>query len=150
MSTVHVEATGIVSGEPEAVYNTLRDYHEGHPAILPKPAFVGLTVEKGGQGAGTEMLVHMNVMGRTQTARHRVSEPEPGRVLVESDMDRDLVTTFTLEPVDGKTRVTISTDFAPKSGLEGLFEKLMGPPMLRRIYKQELRNLDAYMQQQPA
>ena len=146
MSMVKVEASELVSGQPEAVYATLADYEVGHPAILPKPTFKSLTVQKGGRGAGTEFELVMEVFGVERTSHQKVSEPEPGRVLVETGLDINLQTTFTLEPVDGKTRVTIHTEFETQPGLAGLFEQLVSPPALRRLYHKELRNLDAYMQ----
>ena len=146
MSMIHVEASEVVSGKPEAVYATLADYEIGHPAILPKPTFKSLKVEKGGQGAGTEFELVMEVFGVERTSHQVVSEPEPGRVLVETGLDVNLVTQFILEPVGDKTRVTISTDFESEPGVAGIVEKLLSPPALRRLYKKELRNLDAYMQ----
>jgi hypothetical protein len=50
--------------------------------------------------------------------------------------------------VAGKTRITIHTEFEAEPGIMGFIGKLMSPPMLRKIYRQELQNLDAYMQQQ--
>jgi hypothetical protein len=148
MSMIKVEASEVVSGQPEAVYATLADYEVGHPAILPKPYFQSLIVQKGGQGAGTEFELVMKVMGVERTSHQAVSEPEPGRVLVETGIDINLQTTFTLEPVAGKTRITIHTEFEAEPGIMGFIGKLMSPPMLRKIYRQELQNLDAYMQQQ--
>jgi hypothetical protein len=125
----------------------LSDYHVGHPAILPKPYFTKLTVEEGGQGAGTVLLVGMRIMGVERVARGFVTEPQQGRRLVETYPDSGIVTTFTVEPLgDGKrSRVTIATDAKPSPGLMGFIERLTIPSTLRRIYKAELQQLADYV-----
>jgi hypothetical protein len=55
--------------------------------ILPKPYFTKLEVEQGGMGAGTIIRIHMRVFGAERILRQRVSEPDPGRILVEQDME---------------------------------------------------------------
>jgi hypothetical protein len=79
--------------------------------------------------------------------RAAITEPEPGRLLVESDLDRDSVTRFRVEPLDAadgksRSRVTISTRWSTP-GLRGWVERLLAPPMLERMYAEELRNLEA-------
>jgi hypothetical protein len=75
-----------------------------------------------------------------------VSEPDPGRVLAERELDGSTATTFTLEPIAGnQTRVTIATTMATRSGFAGMMERLMTPPVMRRIYKQELELIATYM-----
>lgn len=150
MSQIHVEASAVINARPEKIYGVLSDYRVGHPAILPKPYFTELTVEEGGQGAGTVMRVRMKVMG-VEVAYHLVvSEPEPGRVLVETDEAAGVVTTFTVEPLNGgqQSRATIATDMRASHGLRGFMEKLMNPPVTRRIYRQELQNLAEYVSHQ--
>ena len=95
MSTIRVSAESDIAAPAERVYRVLSNYRDHHPKILP-PAFSNFAVEEGGIGAGTVMRFDMTTMGRTQSARHRVEEPEPGRVLREIDLDRDLQTTFTV------------------------------------------------------
>lgn len=150
MSTIHSEATDVINARPEDVYAVLSDYEVGHPAILPKPYFENMEVEQGGQGSGTVIRVFMNVFGAKRVYREVVSEPEPGRVLVETDADAGLVTRFVIEPVNGgqQSRVTISTDTQASPGFTGLMERLMNPSITRRIYRQELRQLAGYLQQQ--
>lgn len=147
MTRIYIEASAIIDARPEEVYPILADYHEGHPAILPKPYFVDLIVEEGGQGAGTVIRVLMKVLGVERTYRMEVSEPEPGRVLVETDRDAGVTTTFTVEPLDdGKqARVTIATDMTASPGLMGLIEKWLNPPISRLIYKKELQQLADYV-----
>jgi hypothetical protein len=148
MSTFRIEVSEVLKGRPEAFYATLSDYRIGHPAILPKPAFKGLTVEKGGQGAGTEILVETQGFGRSNFMRMTVSEPEPGRVLREVDEENGIVTDFIVDPVNGgeQARVTIRTDFTEKPGILGFLEKWLNRPMIRYLYRKELRQLEAYVQ----
>jgi hypothetical protein len=139
----HVEVSSVITARPEAIYAILADYRAGHQAILPKPYFSELVIEQGGQGAGTVLRVQMNVMG-TRTHFHMVvSEPQPGRVLMETDEQAGVVTTFTVEPAagDNQTRVTIASDFRASPGIKGLVERLLNPPIVRRIYRQELQLL---------
>lgn len=147
MTIIHARASKIIDAPPEKVYAVLADYHVGHPAILPKPAFEGITVDKGGYGDGTETQVHMNAFGKRRTVYHVVSEPEPGRILVETDKDTGLKTTFTVDPVDGGARshVTIDSEFKQSSGLRGITEKMTIPLLIGGVFKKELRNLAKYV-----
>jgi hypothetical protein len=141
-----VAEAAVIDAPPAVVYGVLADYRQHHPRILPPGYFTGLDVEEGGFGAGTVMLVHMRALGQTRVFRMVASEPEPGRVLVETDHDRDVETTFTVDPVDGGQRsaVTIATAWTPKGGLAGLGDRLVTPPIMRRIYREELRRLNTY------
>jgi hypothetical protein len=146
MSKIHTEATEIIEVQPEVLYGIISDYRVGHPAILPRPPFGELIVEEGGKGAGTVMRFDMTIMGKKFNYHQRVSEPEPGRLLMESDLVTDLVTTFRFEPLDGgvRTRLTITTDVSASPGFTGFMEKLFQPSIIRRIYKKELRQLADY------
>lgn len=148
MSTIYVELSDVVPAPPEQVYGILADYREGHPAILPRPYFRELTVEQGGQGAGTVLRVQMEVMGVKQSYHLQVSEPEPGRILVEEDREAGVKTTFTVAPLNGGRRslVTIATESRTAPGFRGLMERLINPPVTRRIYRQELQQLAGYVQ----
>jgi hypothetical protein len=128
------------------VYAILSDYRVNHLAILPKSYFTELTVEKGGQGAGTIIRVRMKVMGKELAYRQIVSEPQPGRVLMEADAAAGVTTTFTVEPLnDGQhSRVTIATDAKASPGVMGWMERLFNPAVMRRIYQQELQQLVEY------
>lgn len=81
MGQFKVKAAAILDARPEDVYATIADYHEGHPSILPKESLYDLRVEQGGYGAGTVVRFKARALGVEQTFHHRVSEPEPGRVL---------------------------------------------------------------------
>jgi uncharacterized protein YndB with AHSA1/START domain len=125
------------------VYHLIRDFRQHHPNFLP-PAFSDLEVEVGGVGAGTVHRFRMTLAGRTVDYRVRVGEPQPGRVLIESDASRRLLTTFTVDPEPrGRTRVRIQTRWHT-DGLAGLVERLVAPVLLKRVYREELAMLDRY------
>ena len=144
---IHMQYSQIINARAEAIYDVISDYRVGHPAVLPKPYFTSLTVEQGGKGAGTILRMTMRVFGKDFAYHQIVSEPQPGRVIVEAETDGSLVTSFTLEPLNNgtQTRVTIATDFTPKPGFAGFMERWMNPPVMRHIYKQELQNIAEYV-----
>jgi hypothetical protein len=115
---------------------------------LPKPYFVSLQVTEGGVGAGTQFVAEMDVYGTKRTFRMAVTEPEPGRVIAETDPAQGTHTTFTVEPAQGGAQsiVTITTDSQTRPGFAGWMERLMNPMIMRRIYREELQQLNAYMQ----
>jgi len=138
-----VSATAIIPARPDRVYALIANYNDGHPRILPRQ-LSGLVVEQGGIGAGTIIRFQMNVLGKKQTFRTAITEPEPGRVLVETDLDSNgAVTTFTVDTgtAPANSRVTISTVIAVRAGLPGWIEKTVATLLLRPMYNQELANL---------
>lgn len=147
MGQLFVSETGTINADAAHLYAILADYRNHHPHILPPNYFTGLEVLEGGKGAGTLFRATLRVMGQENSFRMRVTEPEPGRVLAESDLDTDLVTTFTVTPrPNGQADVTIATRWQGKPGLAGLLERLTTPALLRRIYQEELRQLQEYAQ----
>ena len=145
MKPYRATASSIIAAPAELVYRTLADYHHGHSSILPKPYFLSLEVEQGGFGAGTVINFQTRVLGETQSFRAAITEPEPGRVLVETNLsERGGVTTFIVEPLSesSRTEVTITTDSATRrSGGLGSVERLLTKMILQRIYKAELKQL---------
>src|SRR5262249_14871310 len=95
-----VSAEAVVDAPAGRAYAVIADYRDGHPHILPRPPFVSLDVEQGGTGAGTVIRFQMRVFGRVRTFRAAITEPEPGRVLAETDLDTGTLTTFTVVPVE--------------------------------------------------
>jgi hypothetical protein len=146
-SMIHVEASLVIDARPEELYAVVADYHVGHPAILPRHYFTSLVIEAGGQGAGTVLRGSVKVLGQEYPFRQRVSEPEPGRVLVETDIESGQSTRFIFEPLnDGtQTHVTIASDFPASSGIIGLIDRLTRTLIARDIYRQELKQLADYM-----
>lgn len=139
MPRIAVSHTADLDTPAAAAYAVIADYRDGHPRILP-PAFHGLTVEEGGVGAGTVIRFAMRVLGRDTWTRAAITEPEPGRVLVETGLDDStVVTTFTVEPLDGGRRARVRFDTVwTQGGLGGWIARLVAPAMLRRVYAQEM------------
>ncbi len=137
-----VAASALIKVSARQVYAVLADYTNGHPHILPSQYFSHLQVEQGGVGTGTVVGFQMRVLGKTQTFHADITEPEPGRVLVETNLPSGPVTTFTVDPRMGgqQAQVTITTELAVSNWLEGLFTRML----LHRIYVQELKLLAAY------
>jgi hypothetical protein len=133
----------MVDAPADTVYHYLADMRDHHPRFLP-PAFSDFQVESGGVGAGTVTRFTMTVGGRTRQYRMQVAEPEPGRVLTESDMDSSTVTTFTVSPRGGGSLVRISTAWDGAGGIGGLFERVFAPRVLRAVFTDELKRLDVY------
>jgi len=143
MARIEVSAEGAVGAPAEAVYRYIADMREHHPHFLP-PAFSDFQVESGGVGAGTVTRFKLTAGGRTREYRTKVAEPEPGRILTESDTGSSSVTTFTVSPQGAASRVRISTSWDGAGGIGGLFERMFAPRVLRGIYEDELKRLDAY------
>src|SRR5262249_9888794 len=117
------------------VYGLIADYRVGHPSILPPEFFRDLVVERGGYGAGTVIRFTMVACGRETHARATVTEPEPGRVLLETDEATGTTTHFIVEPLAAdRTRVTFETLW-PRKGLLGWVVGLMVPGYLRTVYR---------------
>ena len=138
-------ASALIDAPPKLVYDILADYRGGHPLILPKSYFVSLDVEKGGVGAGTIISFQMHIFGKLQTFRAAITEPEPGRILVESDLDGTASTTSFIVDARDQNRsceVTIATErMTERSGLLGALESFLAISFLQRIYRAELKLL---------
>jgi uncharacterized membrane protein len=142
MGTIRVTAEGTVGAPADKVYGYLADMRE-HSQFLP-PAFSDFQVESGGVGAGTVTRFKVTAGGRTREYRMTVSEPEPGRVITETDSNSSLTTTFTVTPEASASRVQITTSWEGAGGIGGIFERLFAPRVMRGIYADELERLDRY------
>ena len=142
MSRIRFAADTVIAARPEAIYETFADYHAKHARILPTE-FQDLEVEAGGHGAGTIVRFQTRVAGVERSYRMVVSEPEPGRVLVERDTLSTLVTTFTVTPIQDsqQAHVQIMTELDTSPGLSGLLERALLPSIMQCVYKKELRLL---------
>ena len=138
-----VSAEGTVEAPADTVYRYIADMREHHPRFLP-PAFSGFRVESGGVGAGTVTRFTLTAGGRTREYRTMIAEPEPGRVLTESDTGSSAVTTFTVSPQGAASLVQITSAWDGAGRIGGLFERIFAPRVLRAIYTDELKRLDAY------
>jgi hypothetical protein len=145
MPTHRIAASALITAPAARLYGLIADYQDGHQRILPRPPFVSLAVEQGGTGAGTVVSFHMRVMGQLRSFRSTITEPEPGRVLVETDPQAGTVTTFTVDPRDGgqAALVTIATDTPVRAGVAGRLEGWLAERMLRPTYEKELKLLGA-------
>ena len=145
-----VLAEGQVGAPPEDVYRYISDMTNHHHRFLP-PAFSDFQVVSGGTGAGTVTTFRFTAGGRARDFRMTASEPEPGRRLVETDANSSSVTTFTVDAASGGTsKVTIRTEWQGAGGIGGFFERMFAPRVMRSIYADELRRLDAYAREQAA
>lgn len=149
MNEYKVEVSKVIDAPASHLYAIVSDYNDGHQAILPKPYFTKMDVLAGGVGAGTKIEVHMAVMGQTVVYNMEVTEPEPGHILAEEDKIVNTYTTFTFDPVNNgaQTKVTIATRAQTSGGFKGWMEKMMNPPIARKIYHAELENLAIVAQQ---
>ena len=147
MTTAQASESTNIPAPAAAIYTVLADYRNHHPHILPTQYFRDFVVEEGGQGAGTVFRTAVHVFGSKSTNHMIVSEPQPGRVLKEADLETGLVTTFTVTPVaDGQqSKVELKTIWPRKAGLAGQFEAWMTGQVMRMIYRKELGLLAAYM-----
>jgi hypothetical protein len=136
-------AERVLDAPADVVYHLISDYREHHrPEGFLPPAFTDLVVEKGGVGDGTVIRFTMKLGGRSRTMTAAVTEPEPGRVLVERGPGVE--TTFTVEPEGGqRARVRFDT-VMEAGGLEGLLTRLFAPGMLRPLYADELDSLERH------
>ena len=148
MGTIQVSAERAIDAPAETVYGYLADMRDHHPRFLP-PAFSQFRVEEGGVGAGTVHSFRMTAGGRSRAFRMRVTEPDPGRVLTESDERSSMVTTWAVTPEGSGCRVRIETRWQGAGGVGGLFERLFAPRVLRRLYADELERLDRYARTAP-
>lgn len=140
MGPITVTAERLIPAPADAVHALLADYRQGHPSILPA-AFSNLTVLEGGVGASTVIMFKVTLAGRTQEATARVDEPEPGRILTETDVSTGLQTTFETTPQDDGCLLRIVTTWEPQRGLAGWVERLLAPRLLASIYAEELDNI---------
>jgi hypothetical protein len=161
MAIVQVSSSAVIRAPARAVYDLIADYRHSHPRILPPRYFPRLDVERGGTGAGTLIRFQMRAFGVTREFRAEISEPSPGQVLMETDLETGARTSFTVtastpgagpdaagaspDSAGAMCRVTIETAWNAK-GIRGWVERLAAPRLLRAIYAEELSLLAALAQ----
>lgn len=133
----HCLRLSVHSGSDRTKYEVIAGYAEQHPRILPRE-FSDYRVEAGGRGAGTIISVKVTFLGGARRVRMAITEPEPGRVVAETDS-----TTQTVDAVARGSTVTIDTRFRRSGRLRGAAESLVAPRALRRLYIKELDLLAA-------
>jgi uncharacterized protein YndB with AHSA1/START domain len=148
MAPISVSAERTVAAPAAEVYQYIADMRVHHPHFLPL-AFLDFQVESGGVGAGTVTKFKVAAGGHTRQYHMTVAEPDPGRILTESDDSSGLVTTTTVTPHDGAScTVRISATWDSASGLSGLLERIFAPRVMRDVYADELDHLAAYVREQ--
>ena len=150
MAVIVVTAEKTVDAPADTVFGYIRDMREHHPKFLP-PEFSDFQVESGGVGPGTITRFTVKAGGRTRNYRMQVDEPEPGRVITESDTGSSLVTKTTVTPKEGGVSlVEIATSWQGAGGIGGFFERTFAPRVMHSIYEDELNRLDAYARERRA
>jgi hypothetical protein len=146
MRPVQLSAERLIDAPADVVYRCIADYQHHHrPGGFLPPAFHDQHILRGGLGAGTLIRFSMTLAGRTKTVTTEISEPEPGRVLVETQ--DGLRTVFTVEPVGRQCRVRFETQM-DAHGLEGILLHLFARRLLLPLYADEQGRLEQYARAQ--
>ena len=137
----HIAAERLIDAPADLVYHLIADYREHHsPEGFLPPEFSDQEILRGGIGARTELRYTLTAGGRPRSITALITEPEPGRRLVETSTR--IETTFTVEPQGTRTRVRFDT-VLEESGLQGLAVRLFAARLLAPIYEDELDRLEA-------
>jgi hypothetical protein len=152
MTPYRISASRRIGAPADVSYGIIADYRSGHPHIIPPQYFRNLRVERGGVGAGTVIRFELHAFGKVNPTLAEVTEPLPGRVLVETYPEAGIHTTFTVAPVEGDhaSDVTIITEMKSRGGLLGIIERTMTRSFFRKVFVKELALLDAVARQRSA
>lgn len=146
MPTENVKSSAKMSQPASKIYAAIADYKQHHPQFLPKNYFKKLEIESGGIGAGTLFKAEMEVYGSKSSFRMKVSEPNPGQVIAETDVESGTVTSFTVLPITTESAtVTIATTWQRPTGLKSWLESSIRKFVMKRIYKEELQLMEKYV-----
>ena len=164
MGRIIVVQEGSVGAPAQLTYRLIAD-DAHHEKFLPE-GISDFEVVEGGIGAGTLHRFKVTAGGRARDSLKRVDEPEPGRVITETDQNSSLggspsgsrpteqnsslVTTFTVSPAGDGCRVRIETQWNGAGGIGGFFERTFAPKVMRKMYADELARLDADAREQAA
>jgi hypothetical protein len=141
MSGITVQVTRAYGSSPEAMFAALADYSGLRPRILP-PEMTDFTVLSGGTGAGTRFTYDLHATKRrTRHVDATVTEPQPGRTLLEADTNSTLTVRWDVAPAAGGGTVTATLSWQGSSGIGGFFERRFAPLGIKRIYSAELDRL---------
>ena len=145
MARVQVRAEKLVAAPADAVYRVLADYSTHHPRIMPPEHFSNLEVESGGVGEGTVFHITTRVAGKRERLHMRVTEPQPGSVLWETNLDTGVVTEFRVSGNGSQaTLVRMSSEWEAH-GLKGWLDRLLAPRLMHRLFAEQLDQLDEYV-----
>jgi len=147
MATVKLSAERIIEAPADVVYHCIADYEEHHrPGGFLPDAFSDMRISRGGIGSGTVISFTTTLGGRTRRMTQEVTEPEPGRVLVESG--DGAATTFTVQPEGPGCRVRFDS-VLQANGIGGLLTRLFAPRLLEPLYADELQRLEQLARAHP-
>jgi hypothetical protein len=146
MGRIIVVQEGAVGAPAELTYGLIAD--DAHHAKFLPDGISDFEVVEGGVGAGTVHRFKVTAGGRVRAYLMHVDEPEPGRVITETDQNSSLVTSFTVTPQGDTCTVRIETQWNGAGGIGGFFERTFAPKVMRKMYADELSRLDAYAQSQ--
>ncbi len=131
-----------LAAPPELLYLCLANYRDHHrPEGFLPPVFSDFQIIRGGVGAGTEASWTVTTGGRPRSIRATITEPEPGRTLLETG--EDVETTFTVDPAPDGAVVRFET-VIDDPGLAGVLTRLFAGRLLRPVYEDELTRLEEY------
>ncbi|MGH3318584.1 MAG: SRPBCC family protein [Streptosporangiaceae bacterium] len=139
MAQVRMVTVRRVPAPPDDVYRLVADYQRRRDYLTDN--FTDYAVEEGGQGAGTRMRYRLHAGRRVRDCRMSVSEPDPGRVIVEEDANSSLRTRWAVTAQGGRSSVEVEVTWDGAGGVAGFFESMFAPLGLRRIYDQVLDRL---------
>jgi len=147
MTKVAASAERTIDAPVDKLYRYLADM-QLHSRFVPPP-FYEYNVDEGGVGAGSVVSFKIKFAGGVRELRMHVTEPEPGRTLVQTDTGGSgLVTTFTVTPQGDQALLNITSSFDGESGVAGFVERIIAPRRLHHIYVKELARIDAYAREQ--
>jgi len=136
----HFSAERLIDAPTDLVYHLIADYREHHrPEGFLPPQFADQEILRGGIGDGTEVRYVMTTGGRPRSITARITEPEPGRRLVETA--EGIETTFTVQSRGTGTHIRFDT-IVEAPGLEGLTVRLFAARLIAPIYEDELDRLE--------
>ena len=136
-------AERLIAAPAATIYESIANYRDHHrPGGFLPPQFSDLVVHEGGVGAGTDVSWVLDLGGRRRSIRAAISEPEPGRTLVQTSPG--IETTFSVEPAPGGTLVRFTT-VLDEPGLTGIATRLFARRLLAPVYADELARLEAYV-----
>ena len=141
MSDIVVVVDRTLGVSSDAAFAAVADYVKTRPAILP-PEITDFEVLDGGIGAGTRFTYRLHATKkRIRQVEATVTEPQPGRQLLETDANSSLKVTWSVAPAGGGSTVTVQVSWQGAGGIGGFFERRFAPAGIARIYGAELTHL---------
>ncbi|HET6289844.1 MAG TPA: SRPBCC family protein [Amycolatopsis sp.] len=140
MGKVTAIAERTIEAPADKVRALVADYTETRPKLLTEH-YRDYEVTEGGVGAGTKARWKLQATSkRVRDVAATVTEPSEG-ILVETDANSSMVTTWTVREVPAGSLVRIETTWDGAGGIGGFFEKTFAPGGLKRIYEGVLGKL---------